>query len=172
MADLHDNRRYVFLNASFLSKQYKTIPADVLDNAIFLFNAKRSWMFPSNRDEMLEARSNSTKYLEFDEEYKSIILHKEKAGLVYWLLPDGSFQKFSTLLEGIKDPVSRENYLPLILGEDFWLSDFVAADAKYSKDANVIISSAKGSEFDYDAVMELLYQSNPTLVPTLYWAES
>ena len=27
-------------------------------------------------------------------------------------------------------------------------------------------------EFDYDAVMELLYQSNPTLVPTLYWAES
>lgn len=172
MADLLDKRRYIFLSATFLSKQYKTIPAEVLDNAIFFFGDKRSWLFPANREEMLEARSRPDKYLEFDEEYKSLILRKEKQGLVYWLQPDKSYAKFATFLEGINDPTSGENYLPLILDEDWWESEFVAADAKYTKDAKVVVDNFKKGEFDYDAVMEVLYQSNPTLVPTLYWTEN
>ena len=31
-----DNKRYVFLSANFLSKQYKTIPQEIIDNAIFI----------------------------------------------------------------------------------------------------------------------------------------
>lgn len=161
MADLLDKRRYIFLSASFLSKQYKSIPADVVDHAIFFFGGKRSWLFPTNREEMLEARSNPAKYLEFDEEYKSLILRKEKSGHVFWLLPEKSYSKFSSFLEGLVDPTSGENYLPLILDEAWWKTgnnnhyllewsfmnilflEFVPADAKFTKDTNLIITNIK-----------------------------
>lgn len=167
-----DSRRYVFLSASFLSRQYKSIPDNALDNAIFFFGAKRSWLFPANREEMLEARSQPTKYLEFDENFKSLILNKEKQSLVFWLLPDKSYSNVSKFIEAITDPVSKENYLPLILDENWWLTKFNARDAKFCTDAQSVINNFKRGEFNYDPVMELLYQSNSTLVPTLYWAES
>jgi hypothetical protein len=171
MAEI-DHRRYAFLSATFLSKQYKSIPTEILDNAILLFGSKRSWLFPTNREEMLEARTLPAKYLEFDEDYKTVIRHKEEQGLVFWLLPSKDYKLVSSFLEKITDPISKENYLPLILDEDWWLTDFQSASAKYTGDVKLIINNFKTGEFDYDAVMELLYQSNPTLVPTLYWAES
>jgi hypothetical protein len=115
-----DNRRLVFLSATFLSKQYKSIPVEVLENAVFFFGSKRSWLFPANREEMLEARNNPSKYLEFDEDYKTLIRHKENQNLVFWLLPDKDYKKASALIEAIEDPVSKENYLPLILDEAWW----------------------------------------------------
>ncbi|MFJ6770689.1 hypothetical protein ACIQOV_06925 [Kitasatospora sp. NPDC091257] len=167
-----DSRRYVFLSATFLSKQYKSIPADVLESCIFFFGSKRSWLFPASREEMLEARSLPTRYLEFDEEFKSLVLHKEAQRQVFWLLPGKDFSKGSAFLEAITDPASKKGYRPLILDESWWLGDFNSKDAKFCKDARLIVNNFKQGEFDYDAVMELLYQSNPTLVPTLYWAES
>ncbi|MFI6151068.1 hypothetical protein ACIBCA_00010 [Kitasatospora sp. NPDC051170] len=166
-----DTRRYAFLSASFLSKQYKSVPPEVLETAIFLFSGKRSWLFPKNREEMLEARSLPTKYLEFDEDFKSLILHKEAQGLAFWLLPDKDYKKVSAWIERITDPVSKGNYLPLILDESWWLTEFNPKDAKFAKDAQQIIDNFKQGEFDYDSVMELLHQSNPTIAPTLYWAE-
>lgn len=167
-----DNRRYVFLSATFLSKQYRAVPAEVIDSAVFFFGLKRSWFFPTNREEMLEARNLPTKYLEFDEDYKSLVLAKEKQGMVFWLLPGKSYSDASKLIEAITDPVSKEHYLPLILDEKWWLTEFNSKDAKFCQDAKSVVSNFKQGEFDYDAVMELLYQSNPRLVPTLFWAES
>jgi len=129
-------------------------------------------LFPTNREEMLEARSLPSKYLEFDEDYKTLILHKEQQNLVFWLLPSKDYKKASEFIEAIVDHVSKENFLPLILDEDWWVSEFSSKDAKYSKDVKQIVQNFKTGEFDYDAVMELFYQSNPTIVPTLYWAES
>ncbi|GGV05659.1 hypothetical protein GCM10010275_51650 [Streptomyces litmocidini] len=168
---VEDTRRYAFLSASFLSKQYKAVPPEVLENAIFLFGGKRSWLFPENREEMLEARNLPAKYLEFDEDFKTLIRHKEDQGLAFWLLPDKDYKKVSAWIEGITDPVSKENYRPLILDESWWLTEFISKDAKFAKDAQQIIDNFKQGEFDYDSVMELLYQGNPTIVPTLYWAE-
>ncbi len=119
MADI-DNRRYIFLSASFLSKQYKSIPAEIIDNAIFFFGSKRSWLFPKNREEMIEARNQQAKYLEFDEDFKSLILSKEGTKSVYWMLPEKSFKAFSHFLESIYDPITKENYLPLILDISWW----------------------------------------------------
>ncbi|MGW0394385.1 hypothetical protein ACWDYJ_26555 [Streptomyces sp. NPDC003042] len=166
-----DARRHAFMNATYLSKQYRAIPPEQLDSAVFFFGAKRSWMFPTNREEMIEARNLPAKYLEFDEDFKSLILSKEKQGLVFWLLPEKSYAKASAWIEGITDPVRGENYLPLVLDENWWLTEFTSADSKFTQDAKAIVSNFKQGEFDYDSVMELLYQSNPTLVPTLYWAE-
>ena len=165
------NRRYVFLSASFLSKQYQSVPDGVLGDAILFFGAKRSWLFPANREEMLEARSQPTKYLEFDEAFKSLILDKEERKHVFWLLPGRDYKAASTFLEGITDPVGGERYRPLILTEEWWLTKFNSKDAKFCQDAKVVVSNFKQGEFNYDPVMELLYQSNPTLIPTLYWVE-
>ncbi len=169
---MRDDRRSVFLSAPFLSKQYKSIPDEVLEASILFFGAKRSWLFPSNSEEMLEAKKLSEKYLEFDEDYKSFILRKEKQNLVHWLLPSKDYQRASEFFANILDPVSKENYLPLILDKNWWQTEFVSTDGKYTKNAEQIISNFNSGEFDYEAVMELLYQSNPTLIPTLYWAES
>jgi hypothetical protein len=164
-------RRYVFLSASFLSKQYQSVPDGVLGDAILFFGAKRSWLFPENREEMLEARSQPTKYLEFDEAFKSLILDKEARKQVFWLLPGRDYKAASTFLEGITDPVGGERYRPLILTEEWWLTKFNSKDAKFCQDAKLVVSNFKQGEFNYDPVMELLYQSNPTLIPTLYWVE-
>ena len=169
---LKDGRRYVFLSAGFLSKQYKSIPSEVLNNSIFIFNAQRNWIFPATNQERLEAKSIYTNYAEFDEDYKSIILLKEKQNLVYWLLPNKDYQELSIFLESIVDSTANEKYLPLILDEAWWQSEFSRGDAKYTKDTQQIVNTFKTGSFDYDAVMELVYQSNPTLVPVLYWSES
>jgi len=160
----------VFISASFLSKQYRSIPAETLNNSIFFFGAKRSWLFPSNREEMIEARSQPTKYLEFDEDFKSLILQKETDGLCYWQQPQNDFKKVSLFFEKIVDPVSGENYLPLVLDDNWWKSEFDSKEAKFTSDIEQVIANYKNGEHDYDAVMELIYQSNPTLVPTLFWA--
>ena len=115
-----DQRRLVFLSATFLSKQYKSIPVEVLENAVFLFGSKRSWLFPSTREEMLEARQHPSKYLEFDEDFKSLVLHKEQQKLVFWLLPSKDYKQASAFIEALEDPISKENYLPLILDEGWW----------------------------------------------------
>lgn len=167
-----DAKRTVFISATSLSKQYKSIPPEVLETSILFFGAKRSWLFPTNREEMLEARNLSTKYLEYDEDYKSFILQKEKEKLVYWLLSNKDYQSASEFFTNIIDPVSNENYCPLILDKNWWEKEFVPTNAKYTNNTELIVSNFNNGEFDDDAVMELLYQSNPTLIPTLYWAES
>ena len=120
MAELLDKRRIVFVSASFLSKQYKSIPSHVLDNSIFFFGAKRSWLFPANREQMIEARAQPAKYLEFDEDFKSLILTKDARGLCCWQLPDKDFQLISKFFEAVVDPVSGERYLPLVLDDHYW----------------------------------------------------
>lgn len=167
-----DTRGHVFLSAPFLSKQYSNIPADVLDNSIFWFNAKRAWLFPSTREEMLEARSQPAKYLEFDEDFISLILRKDKGGLVFWLLPEKSFAKALEFVEGSTDLASQEKYLPLILDTSWWNTEFQTGESKYCNDVEVITYELKVGAFNPDAVMEIMYQSNPTLVPTLHWSQS
>jgi len=170
MAEVLDKRRAVFISASFLSKQYRSIPVGTLNNSVFFFGAKRSWLFPSTREEMIEARSQSTKYLEFDEDFKSLILLKEGEGLCFWQKPHTNFKAASAFFEKIVDPVSGENYLPLVLDDNWWRQEFDTKEAKFTSNVDNIIANYKSGEHDYDSVMELIFQSNPTLVPTLYWA--
>jgi hypothetical protein len=138
-----DSTRRIFLSASFLSKQYRQIPDAVLDSAMFFFGSRRSWMFPKTREEMIEARSQPAKYLEVDEDCKSLILKKEAQGLVYWFLPSKDYQGMSQLLEDTQDPTSEESSLPLLLDEEWWRTGFVPGDAKYTDKTEMIISNFK-----------------------------
>jgi len=162
--------RTAFVSEIFLSKQYKSIPADVLNNSIFIFKGKRSWLFPSTRADLLEAKNLAPAYLEFDQEYKSLIQQKEEARLVFWFSPNKNYQEMSSFLEGITDLSSGEPYSPLRLDEEWWYSEFKPEAAKFIS-ADGVVRNLKTGDFDYDAVRELLYQSNPSLTPILYWSE-
>jgi len=129
-------------------------------------------MFPKSREDMQEAKNQSTKYVEFDEELKSLILEKEEQGLVYWFQPDKDYNKASEFFQKVQDPLTGENYLPLLLDDDWWRSEFVPEEAKFTANVDQIINNYTTGENDYDSVMELIAQSNPTLIPTLFWEET
>ena len=126
-----------------------------------------SWLFPQNDRERKESLRQPTKYLEFEEEFQQLILRKEKQGLVYWLKPDEDYRKVSAFLEQITDPITGSNYKPLILKDTFWKSEWDSKAGKYSKNSDRVICNYRMGEHDYYPVMELLYQSNPTMVPVL-----
>ncbi|GMG16851.1 unnamed protein product [Phytophthora fragariaefolia] len=88
----------------------------------------------------------------------------------------------SAFLTSIEDPAAGGKcYQPLILKESKWLTlsgengwegkvrhDGRRRDAervpKFTKSVARVVSNLKSASFDYIAVQELLYQSNPTLV--------
>jgi hypothetical protein len=41
-----DVHRVVFISASFLVREYESIPKDILDTALLFFGSKYNWIFP------------------------------------------------------------------------------------------------------------------------------
>lgn len=159
-------RRICFISASYLVREYQQIPKDVLDNAIFFFGSKRSWVFPMDANERRESTMQPTAYLSFPPDFKDLILEKEKQGLLFWLKPEQDYNKVSHFIQTIKDPTTNKNYQPLIL-DDSWWENVDKQELKYMKDGKRVISNYQTGEHDYNSTMELLYQSNKTLVPCL-----
>ncbi|KAL9654858.1 hypothetical protein ABK040_008650 [Willaertia magna] len=165
-----NNKRTIFISATHLSKQYKTIPEEELNNSIFFFGSDRCWVFPANPKELRLSKLQPTNYLGFEDEFKNLILKKEKEGLVYWLKPKQDFQHFSlTFLEKIIDPVTNQCYQPLILKDEYWLQELNCGNDdnnqgfKYVRSGRDVVMNYKLGEHDYAAVSELLEKSNPTL---------
>ena len=52
-------------------------------------------VFPSTHAERKESALQPTQYGKMEEEFKSLILEKEKEGRVYWLKPDRDYRKVS-----------------------------------------------------------------------------
>lgn len=162
--------RVCFISASYLVHEYKAIDPKIIDESIFFFGSARHWIFPSNEQEKKESLEQPTAYLSFPQGFKDLILSKEKQGLVHFLKPSLDYALVSKFLEAIVDPVTTANYKPLILDDQWWLSQF--KNGKYCTFAKSIISNYKEGEHGYRQVMELLYQSNPTLIPVLTWNNS
>ena len=93
--------RLVFISASFLVKEYTAIPPLVLQHAIFFFGSDRRWVFPATKQEEMTSRRQPTKYLDFPEEFKQLILEKERQGRVVWLKPDCNYGLVSKKLSAI-----------------------------------------------------------------------
>jgi hypothetical protein len=163
--------RVVFISASFLVKFYRSVPEEVMRDAIFFFGSKRSWMFPKSDAERLESQRQPTNYLKFPRDFLDLIRAKEDAGLVYYLKPDEDYRKVSAFFEGIIDPVTGEHYKPLILDNNWWRKEYRPATSKNRPPPSgerVILNYLEGAH-DYYPTMELLSQSNPTLQPVLQW---
>eukprot|EP00475_Leptophrys_vorax_P016323 TRINITY_DN2278_c0_g2_i1.p1 TRINITY_DN2278_c0_g2~~TRINITY_DN2278_c0_g2_i1.p1 ORF type:complete len:206 (+),score=61.52 TRINITY_DN2278_c0_g2_i1:65-619(+) len=157
--------RVIFISATFLSQDYKQVPESVMRDSLFFFGSKRCWVFPSNAAEEKESKQQPTKYSKFPDDFKQLILDKEAAGLVFWLKPEEDYGLVSQWLTSIDDPVTGEKYKPLILDEEWWKTKF--SKGKFTTRKERVVINFKTGDHDYSSVMELLYQSNPTVDPML-----
>jgi hypothetical protein len=148
--------RVVFISASFLVREYESIPKDVLDAALFFFGSKRSWIFPANDHEKAESRRQPTQYLNFPDAFKELILAKEARNEVFWLKPECSYEQVSTWLQSL-------GYKGLQLDDAYWLTQ------PYGEE---VVANYRAGEHDYRAVIELVNQSNlPQLNAVLRYSD-
>lgn len=127
-----------------LSATYSTISPDVMENSIFILDAKREWVFPkpencaSKTFEGVNLRCHrDVRFIKCSEELKEIISFKEDAGLVFWFKDNNykveqkkkgkivssycGYEKLSEWINKIQDPMdpNRFNFGHLKL-EEFW----------------------------------------------------
>lgn len=136
--------RIVFISASFLVREYASIPEDVLTTALFFFGSKRSWIFPISDDEKAESHAQPTQYLQFPDAFKELILKKETCNEVFWLKPECSYEQVSIWLQSL-------GYKGLQLDDAYWLT---------KPRGQLVVENYKTGEHDYYAVIELVNQSN------------
>jgi hypothetical protein len=139
-----DAYRVVFISASYLVHEYESIPKDVLAAALFFFGSKRSWIFPVSDDDKAESRAQPTRYLDFPDAFKELILTKEARNEVFWLRPECSYEQVSTWLQSL-------GYKGLQLDDDYWFTQ------PYGKQ---VVDNYTSGEHNYQAVIKLVNQSN------------
>ncbi|CAF1328526.1 unnamed protein product [Rotaria magnacalcarata] len=152
-----DAHRVVFISASYLVHEYESIPNDVLVTALFFFGSKRSWIFPVTDDDKAESRMQPTRYLTFPDVFKELILSKEARNEVFWLKPECSYEQVSIWLQSL-------GYKGLQLEDTYWLTQ---------RHGNEVVNNYTTGEHDYQAVIELVNQSNSgRLIAVLQYADS
>ncbi|DAZ97734.1 TPA: hypothetical protein N0F65_009014, partial [Lagenidium giganteum] len=171
--------RTVFLSISELERMYQIVPRDVLDPALFVFDIERKWVF--DKHNILQKQDFDYKYMCFDKDFLEMLTLKEEAGMVFWFRPAKSYDKMSTFFTSFDDPVTGKKYNPLMLKDAKWLTlcgvneweGKVRQDGRkrdttkhprFTKSIMRITTNIHSGSFDYLAVQEILYQSNPTLM--------
>ena len=168
--------RHVFLSALQLEKDWKNVPPSTLENAIFVFDCAREWIFlPRVRppDGTFDAR-----YMHFKPDFLELLSFKEECGMLFWFRPQKSYDKLSEFFSKIQNPMDpdRSNYLPLQT-EEFWWWRTTSTDAwrgeqyfgprlpepRFVREVPRILSNVKSGAFDLPAVAELICQSNPSI---------
>lgn len=137
-------QRVVFISASYLVREYESIPKGVLDTALLFFGSKRNWIFPVDDQDRVESRKQPTRYLDFPDAFKQLIQEKEARNEVFWLKPECSYEQVTNWFQTL-------GYKGLQLDDTYWLTQ------PYG---NEIIENYKLGEHDYQAVIELVNQSN------------
>lgn len=172
------HRRQMIIAWSVLFKKgeefWKSMPKDML----LVFGAKRCWIFPKTAAEHEESRSQHATYTSKEAEgLRAVIIEKEKRGEVFWFKPDNfaisqdplhgdpaAFPRFSEWIQRFKDPANGcRRYRPLHLDVTWWVSKFDTTSAKFEKEAASVIRTIGTGAHVGPPVMELLWQSNPTL---------
>ena len=126
-----DLRRLVFCSVAVLSREWRKIPRDVLDQAIFCFSCDRSWCFHkfsegkgSEKQLKYFKKQFDSRFMDFEADFLELIKEHEKDDRVYWHRPEKDYAKMSAFFEKIPDTVMKDNLNPLILDEKVWIEDF------------------------------------------------
>lgn len=169
--------RHVFISCSALSREWRTVPAGVLESALFFFGSKRSWLFPSIAAERSEAMRQPGKYHAMDRDFLELIRAKERRGEVYFLKkPSLVYSHYP----GPEDPQAfgrasewlvRNGGQPLQLDERWWKEKGERWPGfKYVTQPYAVVANYRAGYHEYDEVQELLHQSDPGyLLPVHYW---
>eukprot|EP01083_Nonionella_stella_P026459 72857_1 len=83
--------------------------------------------------------------------------------------PNALWMQLSHALSGIYDPYSGSNYTPLILNPHWWLNDL--EESQYGASSNDVLNEIYECPMKYRCVMEILFQSNPSLIPCKTYRE-
>uniref|UniRef100_K3W836 Uncharacterized protein n=1 Tax=Globisporangium ultimum (strain ATCC 200006 / CBS 805.95 / DAOM BR144) TaxID=431595 RepID=K3W836_GLOUD len=134
-----------------------------------------------NSHNYLQKQSFDYKYMCFENDFLEMLTLKEEAGMVFWFRPQKNYEKLSAFIASFDDPVTKKKYNPLILKETKWLTlcgvngweGKVRQDGRkrdttrapqFTKSIARITTNIQSQSFEYVAVQEILYQSNPTLL--------
>jgi hypothetical protein len=123
-------KRVVFISATYLYKEYKKIDQEIIENSIFFFGSKKSWIFPQNEKETKESKKQPTNYLNFEKSFLDLILSKEEKGMVYFLKPDQNYEKVSEFFQTLKD-LNGDHYPPLNLNKIWWKEEYNISTSKF-----------------------------------------
>ena len=170
--EIDTKKRVVFVSGPFMSQQLNQIPEKVVRRSLCVFPCRRSWIFPELPEEAEQASPQAASYLSLSEEFKKLLLDKEEKGQVFFLSGPERFPDLSRFLQGVSDPCTGGCYDPLQLDEQWWMENFIGGD--YTSGPNSVVATLQNpvEDMDVSAFMELLYQSNNTLLPVLLWDES
>ena len=124
-------------------------------------DAQPPWLFTDIKPgttELFDAR-----YFAYDDDFKELIRDKLETGLLFWFQPDRNFEALAEFFAGIENPISGERYKPLQLREHWWHRDYgtPVAPRRFAPSRDRVLSNVRSGSFEYNAVMELIYQSNP-----------
>lgn len=174
-------QRKIYISLSSIlrlwDRQGQALLEQIPENALFFFGSKRSWVFPANKEEAAESRTENAKYTSPTyQQIRELILEKEARDQVFFLKPPGfkyngdlyhgdpaAFPKASKWLQRHKDPITGKAYAPLLLDPAWWETKFDPSTCKHTKAARSVVKNFQCGAHDYAPVMELLYQSNPCL---------
>jgi len=82
------------------------------------------------------------------------------------------WQQLSSALTMIYDPFGGGNFDALILERDWWLDEFGdTGESQYGVSGADVVRELSECEMSYRAVMEILFQSNPSLIPCKNYRE-
>lgn len=160
--------RLIFISASYMVRFYDRLPDYVLESCLLFFGSKRSWLFPATDEERKEQARQPTDYARFPRRFLDYVLFKEQRQQVCFLKPAhsiiGDYQAASAWLSSHCDPVSALPYQPLRLDLTWWTA---AIPLKYASSFHQVKANLAQGSHEYEPTRELIYQSNPSLIPLL-----
>eukprot|EP00485_Elphidium_margaritaceum_P005925 CAMPEP_0202695810 /NCGR_PEP_ID=MMETSP1385-20130828/9293_1 /ASSEMBLY_ACC=CAM_ASM_000861 /TAXON_ID=933848 /ORGANISM="Elphidium margaritaceum" /LENGTH=325 /DNA_ID=CAMNT_0049351887 /DNA_START=185 /DNA_END=1162 /DNA_ORIENTATION=+ len=192
-----DQRRLVFVSLIGLYTSWKKCPASVLSDAIFVLPLKRRWIYQPKKYKHQIHTHILEKVNCFQEEETSlskffdVLRWKDRQKLVFFVLDDeyydnkandekynhGHFliapfwKRFSEKLTALQDPVTELNYMPLILNEDWWRTQYNRTYAsQFGVSASSVLSELYFVTLKFKAMQEILYQSHrDSLLPIKFY---
>ena len=162
----------IFISCSRLSRCWSTIAPTVLTSSLFLFGSKYSWIFPSTKEEMNDARRQPGRYHLMSKEFKQLIQEKYEKGQVFFLKKE---ELEYVMYPGPADPHAYERCSawlsdihglpPLQLDRNFWNHEFSGEKEKklkvfqFSQKKEKIIQNFEKGWHEYNELLQLLATS-------------
>eukprot|EP01084_Bolivina_argentea_P298132 513708_1 len=165
-------KRIVFISIVQLNSCIDNVPLYILEESLFMFKAQRAWFFPSNSDEERQSKQSIRHRVNWNEQFLSHLQKKDVQGHVLWFEDGQSWQDISLKLTTINDIYFIETdryYKPLLLNEEWWTNNFENKidniQSLHCQLSDIIIEEINACKLKFNPTMEIIYQSNPTLIP-------